>query len=118
MNFMKAMQVAESVIREQRDGLNEIYLYERCSQKQVYLKNREGSLDFSRDKYLTKQIYLGAFLDKSLQGTNLSLDTIFSISWEVHFKKNQHLNAIPKQNGKTKEEFIDYVPIGKEEVKK
>lgn len=118
MNFIEALETAVSVIREQQDELNEIYLYERVSQNQVYLKNYNGGLEFARDKYLEKQIYLGAFLDKNLQSTYLRLDTIFSISWEVKLRKNQHLIAIPKQNGKTKEKFIDYVPVGKEEVKK
>lgn len=119
MNFMKAMQVAASVIREQQDGLKEIYLYEPNKQVRVYLKDCEGSLNFKKHNiYLVEQVFLAGIVDNRIVKKQLSLDTLFSVSWEVRLSKNQHLSAIPKQNGKTKEEFIDYVPIGKEEVKK
>lgn len=114
MNFLEALKTATQVIREQR-GLDEVYLYDRVSQKSVYLKNREGVLEFDLDRYLKQQIYLGSFLDKQLQGTSLSIDTIFSISWEVHLRKTEHLRAELKTLGKTKEQFIDYTPAGKED---
>lgn len=115
MDFLKALKLAASVIREQRE-LNEIYLYEISSQTQVYLKNFEGVLEFMRDEPLPEQIYLASFLDKRLQGTCLSLKIIFSASWEVRLRKTEHLKATMERLGKTKEEFIDYAPVNKEEV--
>lgn len=113
MNFLEALKTATQVIREQRE-LDEIYLYDRVSQKSVYLKNCENILEFEFDKYLDEQVYLGSFLDKRLQGTSLSVDTILSISWEVRLRKTEHLRAELKPLGKTKEQFIDYTPADKE----
>lgn len=113
MNFLKALETATQVIREQRQ-LDEVYIYEINSKTRVYLKNCEGVLEFGFDELLGEQIFLGSFLDKRLQGTNLSIDTILSASWEVHLRKTEHLRAEPKPLGKTKEQFIDYTPVGKE----
>lgn len=113
MNFLEALETATQVIREQRQ-LEEVYLYDRVSQKSVYLKDCEGMLEFDFDRFLDTQVYLGSFLDKRLQGTSLSIDTIFSISWEVRLRKSEHLRAELKPLGKTKEQFIDYTPANKE----
>lgn len=116
MNFLEALKTATQVIREQR-GLDEVYLYDRVSQKSVYLKDCEGMLEFDLDESLDKQIFLGSFLDKRLQGTSLSIDTIFSTMWEVRLRKTEHLRAM-RTIGKTSEVFIDYTPADKEEVQK
>lgn len=114
MDFMKAMLVAVSVIREQRE-LDEIYLYEPNKQVRVYLKDYEGGLNFKeRNIYLAEQVFLGGIVDNRIVKKQLSLDTLFSASWEVRLQKKSHLSAIPKQL--SKEEFIDYAPVNKEEV--
>lgn len=110
MEFMKALDLAMNVIREQRE-LDEIYLYEPNTQTQVYLKDVEGSLQFMRDEPLPEQVFLAAFLDKRLQGTRLSLEVIFSSEWEVQLRKSQHLSAKMELLGKTSEAFIDYTPV-------
>lgn len=115
MDFLDALELAMEVIRGQ-DELDEIYLYEPSSQMQIYLKDCEGSLQFVADEDLPKQIFLAAFLDKRLQATSLSLKVIFSKKWEVRLRKTQHLRATLENLGKTKEEFIDYTPVGREEV--
>lgn len=115
MVFMEALELAIYVIRDAHDGLDEIYLYEPSTQTQVYLKDCKGSLQFASDEPLQPQIYLAAFLDKQLKGTCLSLEIIFSASWEVRLRKEQHLKAAMVRLGKTKGEFIDYTPV-KEEV--
>lgn len=112
MDFMQALDSAVSVIREQGGKLDEIYLYERNSQTQVYLKDCEGSLQFDRDESLPPQIFLASFLNKRLQGTSLSLEVIFSCEWEVRLRKTAHLRVI---QGKASE-IVDYAPVGKEEV--
>lgn len=116
MEFMQALDLAISVIKEQRDELDEIYLYEVNSQTQVYLKDCEGSLEFNCDESLPEQIYLASFLDKRMRGTCLSLETLFSASWEVRVRKNQHLKVTRKMLEKTAEIFLDYTPVGREEV--
>lgn len=117
MNFVKALELAVSVIKENaHDGLDEIYLYERSSEAQVYLKNCKGVLEFSCDEPLPEQVFLASFLDKRLQSKCLSLSVIFSTKWEVRLRKKQHLRAIRALLGKTAEVFIDYTPVGREEV--
>lgn len=116
MDFLKALELAVGVIRDNaHDGLDEIYLYETSSQTQVYLKDCEGSLQFMSDEPLPEQIFLASFLDKRLQSTYLSLEVIFSCEWEVRLHKTEHFRAIALQ-GKTSEMFIDYTPVGREEV--
>lgn len=112
MNFLEALKLAEKVISEQRDGLDEIYLYERISQSRVLLTDCEGSLEFTSDESLAEQIYLASFLDKRLRSTNLSLAVIFSDDWEVRLRKTQHLKAV-LERGETKEKFLDFAPVGK-----
>lgn len=117
MNFLEALELAVSVIKENaRDGLDEIYLYEPSTQTQVYLKNCKGVLEFSCDEPLPEQVFLAAFLDKRLQSKCLSLSVIFSTKWEVRLLKKQHLRAIRAQLGKTAEALIDYTPVGREEA--
>lgn len=115
MDFLRALELAVNVIRDGHKELDEIYLYEPSKQVQVYLKDCEGSLQFMCDEPLPEQIFLASCLDKRLRGTSLSLEVIFSASWEVRLRKNQHLKATMERLGK-KGEFIDYTPVGKEEV--
>lgn len=114
MDFMKALKLVVQVIREQRE-LDEIYLYEINSQTQVYLKDYEGSLQFMSDEPVPPQIFLAYFYKRSKR-TPLSLEVIFSDKWEVRLRKTEHLSAKMANLGKTSEIFIDYTPIGKEEV--
>ena len=116
MEFMQALELAVITIRDVRDELDEIYLYEVSSQTQVYLKDCEGSLEFDRDGSLPEQIYLASFWDKRMRSTSLSLNVIFSRSWEVRLQKRQHLKARMELCGKTSETFLDYTPVGTEEV--
>lgn len=116
MDFLRALELAVNVIRDEHKELDEIYLYEPSKQVQVYLKDCEGSLQFDCDEPLQGQVFLAAFLDKQLKGTSLSLKVIFSASWEVRLRKNQHLKATMERLGKTSETFIDYTPVGREEV--
>ena len=115
MNFLEALQMAVEVIREQAD-LDEIYLYESSSQTQLYLKDCEGSLQFTLDVSLSSQIYLAACFDKRLESTTLNLNMIFSKDWEVRLRKTELLRAKKNYASKTSEPFIDYAPVGKEEV--
>lgn len=108
MDFMKALKLVVQVIREQRE-LDEVYLYERNSETQIYLKDCEGSVQFMSDEPLPAQIFLASFFDKRLQSTYLSLEVIFSCEWEVRLRKNQHLRVTIGS------ETLDYIPI-KEEV--
>lgn len=119
MDFMKALELVVSVIKEQGSGLDEIYLYERNSQTQIYLKDCEGSLAFERDWSLPEQIYLASCLDKRMRSISLSLNVIFSTSWEVRLRKNQHLKAtrrsvVGKAGDNNEVVFLDYTPVGRE----
>ena len=116
MEFMQALDLAVCAIKEQGSELDEIYLYEPSEQVQVYLKDCEGSLQFMSDEPLPEQIFLAACLDKRMRGTSLSLEVIFSASWEVRLRKNQHLKVAWARLGKTAETFLDYTPVGREEV--
>lgn len=116
MDFMKALELAVCVLKEQGSEIDKIYLYEPSEQVQVYLKYCEGSLQFMSDEPLPEQIFLAACLDKRMRGTSLSLEVIFSASWEVRVRKNQHLKVTRAQLGKTSETFLDYTPVGTEEV--
>lgn len=116
MNFLEALGLAVKVIREQ-DEIDEIYLYEPKSKSQVYLKDCEGSLQFIMvDEILQEQVFLAGILNEKLQKKQLSIATILGASWEVRLRKLEHLRAKIGKIGKTKETFIDYAPIGKEEV--
>lgn len=115
MDFLKALELAIEVIREQASELDEIYLYEPNKQVQVYLKDCEGGLQFMCDEPLSEQIFLASFLNRHWQSTYLSLEVIFSCEWEVRLRKNQHLR-VTRVLGKATETFLDYIPINKEEV--
>lgn len=115
MNFLEALKLAVSVIREQR-GLDEIYLYETNSQTRVYLKDCEGSLQFMRDEPLPLQIFLAGVVDNRIVKKQLSIEVIFSKNWEVCLRQSQHLKAQKNYSSKIGEPFIDYTPVGKEEV--
>lgn len=115
MDFIEALKLAVSVIREQRE-LDEIYLYERNSQTRVYLKDCEGSLGFMSDEPLPEQIFLGGIVNDRIVKKQLSLKVIFSNKWEVRLRKTEHLSAKMERLGKTKENFIDYTPVGRKEV--
>lgn len=108
MNFLEALKLAVEVIRQQAN-LDEVYLYEPSSQIQLYLKNFEGVLEFTRDENLPEQIYL-------VQSTALNLNMIFSKDWEVRLRKKEHLRAKKNYASKIGEPFIDYTPVGKEEA--
>lgn len=111
MDFVKALELAVSVIKEQRE-LDEIYLYERNSQTQVYLKDCEGSLQFDSDESFPEQIFLAGVVNNRFVKKQLSIETIFSNEWEVRLRKTSHLRIV---QGKTSE-IIDYTPVDKEEV--
>lgn len=116
MDFMKALELAISVINEQGSELDEIYLYEPNKQVRVYLKDCDGSEQFVSDEPLPEQVFLGGIVDNRIVKKQLSLDTLFSARWEVRLRKNQHLKVTRKMLGKTAETFLDYTPVGREEV--
>lgn len=116
MEFMQALSLAMSVIKEQQDKLDRIYLYERNSKMQIALTNFDASVEFSYDEPLPEQIYLASFLDENFKSKFITLEVIFSASWEVRLRKNQHLKATMERLGKTSETFIDYTPVDREEV--
>lgn len=115
MDFLEALGLAVEVISEQ-ERLEDIYLYEPKSKTQVYLKDCEGSLHFMIDEILQEQVFLAGILNEKLQKKQLSIATILGASWEVRLRKLEHLRAKIGKIGKTKKTFIDYAPIGKEEV--
>lgn len=116
MEFMQALDLAMSVIREQQKELDKIYLYERNSKMRITLTNFDASVEFSYDEPLAEQIYLASFLDENLKSKFITLKVIFSKSWEVRLRKNQHLKATRSVLGKTSETFLDYTSVGREEV--
>lgn len=116
MEFMQALNLAVSVIREQGSELDEIYLYEPSKQVQVYLKDCDGGEQFASDEPLSEQVFLGGIVDNRIVKKQLSLKTLFGTSWEVRLRKNQHLKVAWARLGKTAETFLDYTPVGREEV--
>lgn len=91
MNFLEALKVAVQVIREWRDEIDEIYLYEKNNQVRIYLKDCDGNLRFTLDDILSEQVFLGGVVDDKSCRKQLSLDNIFSASWEVRAQKRQCL---------------------------